>query len=87
MSGVYVFKIENQSKKNSNQKDLRDSMIDLLEIAPIFFELEEVGDEYKGTIKLQEFTFETQEEARQFAIKILRTESIFFCELKEVKVE
>lgn len=86
---LYQFKIGNQWRDGGTQQELRKGMIDLLEIAPIQFKLEygSKDDEYKRSFPTQSFTFETQEEVRQFALKILRTGVIFFCELKEVEVE
>lgn len=86
---VYVFVIGSQNRVSS-QESLRNDMILLLEIAPIYFNLEKVegkSDSYRFDLKKQEFTFDNAEEARQFALKILRTKAVFFCKLKEVNVQ
>jgi len=86
---LYQFKIGSQFRESSNQSDLREGIIKLLDIAPIQFKLDSAtgNDNYKRNFPDQTFTFETQDEARQFALKILRTGVIFFCELKEVEVQ
>ena len=84
---LYVFTIESQYLNSSSQSNLREGIIKLLEIAPIYFNLEKINDDkIKRTIKDQDFTFETAEEARQLALKILKTEVIFFCNLREIEV-
>lgn len=84
---LYIFKINFQHRKSS-QNDARNEVLLLLNIAPIMYKLE--GNEKKGYRKLipsQEFVFETQEEARKFALRILETRSIFFSELGEREIE
>ncbi len=84
-----VFRITGQHRTGNDQEELRRGIIDLLEIAPIEFTLENhlVEGKYKRNFPSQSFTFETQGEARQFALKILRTGLIFFCELNNVEVK
>ena len=86
---LYVFKIGGQNREGSDQGELRKGILELLDIAPIEFKLDSAAGEgkYKRTLDEQSFTFETQEEARQFALKILRTGVVFFCELKVVEVK
>lgn len=88
MKELYVFQI-NTNRKKGTQIDLRKEVLSLLEFAPIEFELESENDctEYYKVINEQQFVFETGEEARVFAINILRTGAIFFCQLKKVKVK
>ena len=87
---LYQFKINPQNRKGSSQDELRKGIIDLLEVAPIQFKLDDASgneEKYERSFPKQVFTFETQDKARQFALPILKTKCIFFCELKEVNVE
>lgn len=85
---LYVFKIGSQYREGRSQEELRNGVISMLEIAPIFFKISKIEEgKFKREFEDQTFTFETQEEARQFAIKILRTSVIFFCELKRVAID
>lgn len=86
---LYVFRIGGQNREGRDQDELRNGIIALLDIAPIEFKLDSAtGDgNYKRVLIEQSFTFETMEEARQFALKILRTGIVFFCELKSVEVK
>ncbi len=91
MKELYVFKIGLNVRPVNNHKitqdKARDDMKQLLEICQIEFELyhdEEKNAKWK--VYEQEFTFETPEECRTFALRILNTNVIFFCELKKVNV-
>lgn len=88
MKTLYQFVIESQHQENGTQKELRDQVVDLLEIAPIYFTL---SRDYLKKDKLlfarQEFTFETADEARQLALKILKTGHIFICSLKKIETK
>ncbi len=85
---LYTFVITEQHRNHDDQDNLRDGIIKLLKIAPIEFRLENGIDKKHSLFKNpQEFAFETPEEARQFALRILETKEIFFCELKRVGVE
>ena len=85
---LYTFRINpNWNEGTGDQSNLRKGIISLLEIAPIGFRMYREDEENKLEIKKQEFTFETQEEARIFALKILKTNVIFFCELYSSEVQ
>ena len=81
---LYVFKI-NKNHKTCTQAEGRREIIALLRVAPIQFVLGAENEEYRE-LPPQQFTFETQKEAREFALKLLETHTFFFCELKEVEV-
>ena len=85
MEKLYVFKIQN-NERPVTQKEGRNEIIKLLNIAPIEFQLTGTRDDAKRVVSAQEFAFETQEEARTFALRLLETSTFFFCELKKVEV-
>lgn len=78
----YVFRINSQVRKG-DQEILRNDIIKLLRVSGIEFSLDTKEKESKHCIGRMKFTFETMEEARLFAIKILETGVIFLCSLSE----
>ncbi len=86
MKKLCVFKIFSNIRE-VNQKEGRDEIIKLLKIIPLYFKLEKLDGKFAREIFPQEFVFETMEEARNLAIELLKTHTIFFCELNEVKTK
>jgi len=85
---LYIFRIGRNVKIwKGAQKELRNEVIRLLKVAPVYFSLSKCEDKERRILPKQEFVFETQEEARWMALKFLETETFFFCELFERSVE
>jgi len=86
MKYLYVFKIGKQTRYES-QVACRRNILSLLNVCFVEFELLEHESKNMFRLMGQEYTFDSQEEARKFAISILETEVVFFSELKKVKVK